>query len=75
MTAAQIRLTPAFSSDTCNFSKLQESIKLERFFSWQIRHRKSVIALFIVIISICAFCSAKVKVNSNLAGYLPKDSA
>ena len=48
---------------------------MERFFSWQIRHRKSVIVLFIVIISICAFCQAKVKVNTNLADYLPKDSA
>lgn len=48
---------------------------MERFFSWQIKHRKSVIVLFIVIISICAFCQTKVKVNTNLADYLPKDSA
>ena len=34
-----------------------------------------MIILFIVIISICAFCSTKVKVNTNLADYLPKDSA
>ena len=34
-----------------------------------------MIVLFIVIISICAFCSTKVKVNTNLADYLPKDSA
>ncbi|MBR1741673.1 MAG: MMPL family transporter, partial [Lachnospiraceae bacterium] len=47
---------------------------MQRFFAGLIRHKKIVLIFYLGLILLCAFLSTKVKVNSDLADYLPSDS-
>ena len=47
---------------------------MKKFFLWLTKHKIIVLSFYIIIIILCAFFSTKVKVNSNLADYLPEDS-
>ena len=44
---------------------------MERLFRWVLKHRKTVIAAFLVLAAICAACIPHVKINANMSDYLP----
>ena len=46
----------------------------EQFYRSVIRHRKIVLALYMIAILLCLWLRTKVGVNSDLAAYLPEDS-
>ena len=46
----------------------------EKFYRSVIRHRKIVLALYMIAILLCLWLRTKVGVNSDLAAYLPEDS-
>ena len=47
---------------------------MDTFFSLIIRHKKSVLATFLLATAICAVLALKVPVNYNLVDYLPRDA-
>ena len=47
---------------------------MERFFGEILRRRKTVLAVYLVLIVCCGFLSTKVIVDNDLADYLPEDS-
>lgn len=47
---------------------------MEKFFRQVLGHRKTVIALFVVLTAICAVCIPQVKINANMSDYLPPSS-
>ncbi|MBR1598854.1 MAG: MMPL family transporter [Lachnospiraceae bacterium] len=47
---------------------------MQKFFTGLVRHKKIVLVLYMALIILCAYLSTKVKVNSDLADYLPPDS-
>lgn len=48
---------------------------MEKFLESFLRHRKLVIAIFAVVVVICALCIPSVKVNYSMTDYLPEDAA
>lgn len=47
---------------------------MKKVFSKLVDHRKLVLVVYLILLIISVFCSMKVKVNGNLADYLPADS-
>lgn len=47
---------------------------MERYAKFVIKRRKGITVLFIVIAAICVFLSTGVRVNYNLAAYLPESA-
>lgn len=47
---------------------------MESIFKFILRHRRLVVAFFLILAAVCAFFSTKVRINSDLTDYLPKDS-
>lgn len=48
--------------------------KMQKFCDAFLRHRKLVIALFFVVVALCAACIPLVKVNYSMTDYLPEDA-
>jgi predicted RND superfamily exporter protein len=48
---------------------------MNRFSSWVLRHRKTILILFIVLAAISPFASRMVTVNYNMVDYLPADAS
>ena len=53
---------------------IKEKPMAEKFYRSVIRHRKIVLALYMIAILLCLWLRTKVGVNSDLAAYLPEDS-
>lgn len=47
---------------------------MERFFRGVLKHRKLVIACFIVLACICAACIPQVKIDADMSDYLPESA-
>ncbi|HHW48766.1 MAG TPA: RND family transporter [Clostridiaceae bacterium] len=47
---------------------------MEKFFNAVIKHRKIVLAMFLIIAALCAVLSLQVSVNYDMVDYLPKDA-
>ncbi len=48
---------------------------MNKFSSWVLRHRKTILILFIVLAAISPFASRMVTVNYNMVDYLPADAS
>ncbi|MGN1031350.1 MAG: RND family transporter [Butyricicoccaceae bacterium] len=48
---------------------------MEQFFRGVIKHRKLLMALFLIAFCVCAFCQQFIRVNYDMNDYLPEDSA